>query len=85
MHYNELKAAWAELTGTGTPFEIERIPIRGSPTLSYKAAPPTGRESILKFSIAARVRRCADHGPRLIAASTAVPSKSCSRSSPHWK
>ena len=43
MHYRELKAAWAELTGPGAPFEIERIPIRGIPTLSYKTAPPTGR------------------------------------------
>jgi long-chain acyl-CoA synthetase len=43
MHYKELKAAWAELTGPGAPFEIVRIPIRGIETLSYKNAPPDVR------------------------------------------
>ena len=39
MHYKELKAAWAELTAPGAPFEIVRIPIRGVDTLSYRNAP----------------------------------------------
>jgi long-chain acyl-CoA synthetase len=43
MHYKELKAAWAELTGPGAPFEIVRIPIRGIDTLAYKNAPPNVR------------------------------------------
>jgi long-chain acyl-CoA synthetase len=43
MHYKELKAAWAQLTAPGAPFEIERIPIRGIPTLAYRNAPPNVR------------------------------------------
>lgn len=44
MHYAELKAAWAELTAPGAPFELERKLIRGAPLLCYKNAPPTIRD-----------------------------------------
>ncbi|MEW6596535.1 MAG: class I adenylate-forming enzyme family protein [Pseudomonadota bacterium] len=44
MHYAELKAAWAELTGPGAPFELERKDIRGAPLLCYKNAPATIRD-----------------------------------------
>ncbi|MFO1013330.1 MAG: class I adenylate-forming enzyme family protein [Caulobacteraceae bacterium] len=43
MHYKELKAAWAELTAPGAPFEIETIKVRGNEIRSYKNAPPTVR------------------------------------------
>jgi long-chain acyl-CoA synthetase len=43
MHYQELKAAWSELTAQGAPFEIVRIPIRGVETLAYRNAPPSVR------------------------------------------
>jgi len=44
MHYKELKAAWAELTAPGAPFEIETISVRGAPIRNYKHAPKTVRE-----------------------------------------
>ncbi len=43
MHYKELKAAWAELTGPGAPFEISRIRVRGQDILAYRHAPPDVR------------------------------------------
>ena len=43
MHYQELKSAWAELTGPGAPFEIETIEVRGAPMRVYKNAPPNAR------------------------------------------
>ncbi len=44
MHYKELKAAWAELTAPGAPFEIAEVEIRGVPLRTYKNAPPSIRE-----------------------------------------
>jgi long-chain acyl-CoA synthetase len=44
MHYKELKAAWAELTAPGAPFEIGEIVVRGSPMRIYRNAPPTVRD-----------------------------------------
>jgi long-chain acyl-CoA synthetase len=44
MHYKELKAAWAELTAPGAPFEVGEIVLRGSPMRIYKNAPPTVRD-----------------------------------------
>ncbi len=43
MHYKELKAAWAELTAPGAPFEIGTIEVRGEPMRVYKNAPPNVR------------------------------------------
>jgi long-chain acyl-CoA synthetase len=43
MHYAELKAAWAELTGPGGAFEIVEAPVRGQMLRTYKNAPPTVR------------------------------------------
>ncbi|MDE2355251.1 MAG: acyl--CoA ligase, partial [Alphaproteobacteria bacterium] len=43
MHYRELKAAWAELTGPGAPFEIVRTHVRGQDILTYRHAPPNVR------------------------------------------
>ena len=44
MHYKELKAAWAELTAPGAPFEIVPVEVRGQMLRSYKNAPPSVRE-----------------------------------------
>ena len=44
MHYKELKAAWAELTAPGAPFELERVEVRGQPLLAYKNAPKSVRD-----------------------------------------
>ncbi|MGL4543025.1 MAG: class I adenylate-forming enzyme family protein, partial [Polymorphobacter sp.] len=43
MHYTELAAARAELTGPGGAFEIEAVEIFGQRLLSYKHAPPNIR------------------------------------------
>ncbi|HEV2365440.1 MAG TPA: class I adenylate-forming enzyme family protein [Caulobacteraceae bacterium] len=43
MHYRELRAAWAELTAPGAPFEIDTIEVRGAPMRVYKNAPANGR------------------------------------------
>jgi long-chain acyl-CoA synthetase len=50
MHYKELKAAWAQLTAPGAPFEIETIEVRGVPIRSYRHAPPTVRHLWLASS-----------------------------------
>jgi long-chain acyl-CoA synthetase len=44
MHYEELNAAWAELTAPGAPFEIETIEVRGVSIRSFKAAPASVRD-----------------------------------------
>jgi long-chain acyl-CoA synthetase len=44
MHYEELDAAWAELTAPGAPFEVEQIEVRGVRLRSFKSAPATVRE-----------------------------------------
>ena len=47
MHYSELAAARAELTGPGGMFEIEEVEIFGQRLRSYKLAPPSIRELCL--------------------------------------
>jgi long-chain acyl-CoA synthetase len=42
--YQEMKAAWSELTAPGAPFEVAEVDIRGVRTKSYVAAPPGLRE-----------------------------------------
>ncbi|WP_417459023.1 class I adenylate-forming enzyme family protein [Kordiimonas sp.] len=44
MQYKELKEAWANLTATGGPFEIETIDVRGVSLKSYKNAPANLRD-----------------------------------------
>ena len=55
MHYPELKAAWAELTGPGGAFEIVEVSVRGQSLRTYKTAPPTIRD--LWLSTAAHADR----------------------------
>jgi len=43
MYYRELKTAWAELTASGAPFEIETIEVRGTKIRSFKNALPNIR------------------------------------------
>ena len=43
MHYQQLKAAWQELTAPGAPFELATIEVRGAPMRTYKNAPPNVR------------------------------------------
>ncbi|MHB8529374.1 MAG: class I adenylate-forming enzyme family protein [Caulobacteraceae bacterium] len=43
MHYKELKAAWAELTAPGAPFEIDIAEVRGVSTRVYRNAPASVR------------------------------------------
>ena len=44
MHYKELKAAWAELTAPGAPFETHDIDIRGYSARAYRHAPANIRD-----------------------------------------
>ena len=44
MHYAELKAAWAELTGPGAPFEVTTVEVRGQQLRIYAHAPRNVRE-----------------------------------------
>jgi long-chain acyl-CoA synthetase len=44
MHYAQLKAAWAELTAEGAPFEFVTLPVRGVPVRAYKQALNSARE-----------------------------------------
>ncbi len=44
MHYPQLTAVWAQMTGPGAPFEIEEVEVRGQHLLAYKNAPATVRD-----------------------------------------
>ncbi|HEY3799890.1 MAG TPA: class I adenylate-forming enzyme family protein [Caulobacteraceae bacterium] len=43
QQYEALKQVWGMLTAPGAPFEVTTIDLRGSPALTYKAAPPNVR------------------------------------------
>jgi steroid-24-oyl-CoA synthetase len=43
MHYQQLKAAWQELTAPGAAFEITTIEVRGAPMRTYRNALPNVR------------------------------------------
>jgi steroid-24-oyl-CoA synthetase len=44
MHYQQLRAAWQQLTAPGAAFELTTIEVRGAPMRTYKNALPSARE-----------------------------------------
>jgi long-chain acyl-CoA synthetase len=55
MHYAELRAVRAELTGPGGQFEIVPAEVLGNTLLTFKAAPPSIREFWLSTAALSRL------------------------------
>ncbi|MBW2694857.1 MAG: acyl--CoA ligase [Deltaproteobacteria bacterium] len=49
--YEHLRAAWAELTAPGAPFEVAELVVRGAPMRTWKTAAPSLREVWLSSTI----------------------------------